>query len=92
MVRYECAIDHIFFCKLTYILFNVVVDVVVILLLIVIIVPSLEDLVAHEEIVKIITSLIDSDNLPHLLLYGPPGTGKVGGLALDPHKLEKGPL
>lgn len=37
----------------------------------------LEDLVAHEDIISIITKLIDSDNLPHLLLYGPPGTGKV---------------
>ena len=37
----------------------------------------LEDLVAHEDIVNIITNLIDSDNLPHLLLYGPPGTGKT---------------
>ena len=41
--------------------------------------PSkLEDLVAHEDIISIITRLIDNDNLPHLLLYGPPGTGKVG--------------
>lgn len=37
----------------------------------------LEDLVAHEDIINIITNLIDSDNLPHLLLYGPPGTGKT---------------
>ena len=37
----------------------------------------LEDLVAHEDIVSILTKLIDNDNLPHLLLYGPPGTGKV---------------
>jgi len=37
----------------------------------------LEDLVAHEDIVNIITNLIDNDNLPHLLLYGPPGTGKT---------------
>jgi hypothetical protein len=37
----------------------------------------LEDLVAHDDIISIITKLIDSDNLPHLLLYGPPGTGKV---------------
>lgn len=37
----------------------------------------LEDLVAHEQIINIITNLIDSDNLPHLLLYGPPGTGKT---------------
>lgn len=38
---------------------------------------KLEDLVAHEDIVSILTRLIDNDNLPHLLLYGPPGTGKV---------------
>ena len=37
----------------------------------------LEDLVAHEKIINIITTMIDSDNLPHLLLYGPPGTGKT---------------
>lgn len=37
----------------------------------------LEDLVAHEDIIGIITNLIDNDNLPHLLLYGPPGTGKT---------------
>mmetsp|Transcript_12551 Transcript_12551/g.18051 ORF Transcript_12551/g.18051 Transcript_12551/m.18051 type:complete len:350 (+) Transcript_12551:72-1121(+) len=37
----------------------------------------LEDLVAHEDIVSILTNLIDSDQLPHLLLYGPPGTGKT---------------
>jgi replication factor C subunit 3/5 len=38
---------------------------------------KLEDLVAHEDIINIITNLIDNDNLPHLLLYGPPGTGKT---------------
>eukprot|EP00934_Nitzschia_sp_Nitz4_P006728 Nitzschia sp. Nitz4//scaffold379_size13322//9158//10385//NITZ4_008979-RA/size13322-augustus-gene-0.4-mRNA-1//1//CDS//3329549709//6718//frame0 len=37
----------------------------------------LEDLVAHEDIVNVITNLVDSNNLPHLLLYGPPGTGKT---------------
>jgi len=37
----------------------------------------LEDLVAHEEIISILTKLIDDNNLPHLLLYGPPGTGKT---------------
>lgn len=26
---------------------------------------------------SILTNLIDSDSLPHLLLYGPPGTGKT---------------
>ncbi|KAL9189249.1 hypothetical protein ACHAXT_011739 [Thalassiosira profunda] len=38
---------------------------------------TLEELVAHEDIVSILTRLIDNDNLPHLLLYGPPGTGKT---------------
>jgi DNA polymerase III delta prime subunit len=38
---------------------------------------KLEDLVAHEDIINILTNLIDSENLPHLLLYGPPGTGKT---------------
>ncbi len=45
---------------------------------------KLEDLVAHEDIVSILTKLIDNDNLPHLLLYGPPGTGKVSGRLLPP--------
>jgi replication factor C subunit 3/5 len=40
-------------------------------------VVRLEDLVAHEDIISVITNLIDSDNVPHLLLYGPPGTGKT---------------
>lgn len=38
---------------------------------------KLEDLVSQDDIVSSITNLIDSDNLPHLLLYGPPGTGKT---------------
>lgn len=33
----------------------------------------LEELVAHDEIINILTKLIDSDKLPHLLFYGPPG-------------------
>jgi len=37
----------------------------------------LEDLVAQDDIVSTLSNLIDSDNLPHLLLYGPPGTGKT---------------
>lgn len=37
----------------------------------------LEDLVAHDDIVSILTKFIDNDNLPHLLFYGPPGTGKT---------------
>ena len=38
---------------------------------------KLEDLVSQDDIVSSISNLIDSDNLPHLLLYGPPGTGKT---------------
>jgi hypothetical protein len=38
---------------------------------------TLDDLIAHEEIISILTRLIASGKLPHLLFYGPPGTGKV---------------
>eukprot|EP01084_Bolivina_argentea_P178784 309023_1 len=37
----------------------------------------LEDLVAHEDIISILTKFIDTNRLPHLLFYGPPGTGKT---------------
>lgn len=36
---------------------------------------SLNELIAHEEIIQILNKLIDSNKLPHLLFYGPPGTG-----------------
>lgn len=36
---------------------------------------SLEELIAHEEIIHILNKLIDSNRLPHLLFHGPPGTG-----------------
>lgn len=38
---------------------------------------SLDELIAHEEIINILNRLIDSNKLPHLLFYGPPGTGKT---------------
>lgn len=38
---------------------------------------SLDELIAHEEIINILNRLIDSNNLPHLLFHGPPGTGKT---------------
>eukprot|EP01031_Cornospumella_fuschlensis_P038800 gene38800-47188_t len=38
---------------------------------------SLDDLIAHEDIIKILNQLIDNNKLPHLLFYGPPGTGKT---------------
>eukprot|EP00796_Vickermania_ingenoplastis_P005350 gene5351-3848_t len=40
--------------------------------------PSkLDDVVAQENVIKTMRRLMDSGNMPHLLLYGPPGTGKT---------------
>lgn len=49
----------------------------------------LEDLVAHSDIVRILTRLVDSDNLPHLLLYGPPGTGKTSTICACAKRMYK---
>mmetsp|Transcript_810 Transcript_810/g.2372 ORF Transcript_810/g.2372 Transcript_810/m.2372 type:complete len:332 (-) Transcript_810:136-1131(-) len=38
---------------------------------------TLDELVAHKEIIAVIKRLISEDRLPHMLLYGPPGTGKT---------------
>lgn len=38
---------------------------------------SMDELIAHEEIISIISRLIANGKLPHLLFYGPPGTGKT---------------
>lgn len=38
---------------------------------------TLEELIAHEEIINILDKLISTNKLPHLLFYGPPGTGKT---------------
>ncbi|CAD6188254.1 unnamed protein product [Caenorhabditis auriculariae] len=38
---------------------------------------KLDELVAHEEIVKTLSRFIENRTLPHLLFYGPPGTGKT---------------
>ncbi|KAI8908981.1 P-loop containing nucleoside triphosphate hydrolase protein [Gorgonomyces haynaldii] len=38
---------------------------------------SLNDLIAHQEIISTIDRFIEENRLPHLLLYGPPGTGKT---------------
>ena len=34
---------------------------------------SLQDLIAHDEIISILNKLIESNKLPHLLFHGPPG-------------------
>ncbi|CAL1272481.1 unnamed protein product [Larinioides sclopetarius] len=38
---------------------------------------KLDDLIAHEDIIRTINKFIKEDRLPHLLFYGPPGTGKT---------------
>lgn len=38
---------------------------------------TLDDLIAHTEIISTINRLVDANSLPHLLFYGPPGTGKT---------------
>ena len=44
---------------------------------------------AHTDIVRILTRLVDSDNLPHLLLYGPPGTGKTSTIVATAKRMYK---
>ncbi|CAM9725616.1 unnamed protein product [Scytosiphon promiscuus] len=48
---------------------------------------TLDELVAHEDIVSILQKLIDSNKLPHLLFYGPPGTGKTSTILACAKKL-----
>jgi replication factor C subunit 3/5 len=48
---------------------------------------KLSDLIAHEDIIRIIDKLIDSNNLPHLLFYGPPGTGKTSTIIAAAKKM-----
>ncbi|KAA0157210.1 hypothetical protein FNF29_00562 [Cafeteria roenbergensis] len=38
---------------------------------------TMDDLIAHKDILGTINRLIDNGKLPHLLFYGPPGTGKT---------------
>ncbi len=42
---------------------------------------------AHEDIISILTKLLDADKLPHLLLYGPPGTGKTSTIVAMAKKM-----
>ncbi|GMH80723.1 hypothetical protein TL16_g08670, partial [Triparma laevis f. inornata] len=48
---------------------------------------TLSDLVAHEDIISILTRLTDANKLPHLLLYGPPGTGKTSTIVAMAKKM-----
>lgn len=38
---------------------------------------SLQELVAHEDIIRTIERMMEKRQLPHMLLHGPPGTGKT---------------
>ncbi|EKX36580.1 replication factor C subunit 4 [Guillardia theta CCMP2712] len=38
---------------------------------------TLNDVVAHKDILTTLDRFLEQDRLPHLLLYGPPGTGKT---------------
>jgi len=38
---------------------------------------SLDELVAHEDIIRMIERMMNKKQLPHMLLHGPPGTGKT---------------
>merc|ERR1719408_32757 len=38
---------------------------------------SLQELVAHEDIIRTIERMMQKKQLPHMLLHGPPGTGKT---------------
>lgn len=38
---------------------------------------TIDDVVAHEDIIATLRRLVDNNNIPHLLFYGPAGTGKT---------------
>lgn len=48
---------------------------------------SLDELIAHDEIISILNKLIDSEKLPHLLFHGPPGTGKTSTIVACAKKM-----
>ncbi|KAA0167908.1 hypothetical protein FNF27_01809 [Cafeteria roenbergensis] len=53
---------------------------------------TMDDLIAHKDILGTINRLIDNGKLPHLLFYGPPGTGKTSTILACAKRLygEKG--
>ncbi|KAG8348254.1 Rad17 cell cycle checkpoint protein DNA polymerase III delta subunit AAA domain [Trypanosoma vivax] len=48
---------------------------------------TLDEVVAHEEILSTTRRLIDSGSMPHFLFYGPPGTGKTTTVKACAHYL-----
>ncbi|GAA5975876.1 hypothetical protein JCM5350_000764 [Sporobolomyces pararoseus] len=48
---------------------------------------TLDDVVAHKDIISTIDSFISKNRVPHLLFYGPPGTGKTSTILAVARKL-----
>lgn len=48
---------------------------------------SLADIISNEDVIGTITKLIETNQLPNLLLYGPPGTGKTSTILACAKKL-----
>jgi replication factor C subunit 2/4 len=40
----------------------------------------ISDLVHHENIIQMLNKILETGDMPHLLLYGPPGTGKTSSI------------
>ncbi|KAL0221882.1 hypothetical protein RCL1_001736 [Eukaryota sp. TZLM3-RCL] len=50
---------------------------------------SLDDIIAHSDIMSTLRQLLNSNRLPHLLFYGPPGTGKTSTVLAIARQLYK---
>jgi replication factor C subunit 3/5 len=48
---------------------------------------NLSDIVAQDDIISTLTRLMESNQLPHLLMYGPPGTGKTSTILAVARKM-----
>jgi len=48
---------------------------------------TLDDLIAHEDIISTIDRFVTQDRFPHLLFYGPPGTGKTSTILATARQL-----
>ncbi|OQR71435.1 replication factor C subunit 5-like, partial [Tropilaelaps mercedesae] len=48
---------------------------------------TLDNLIAHEDIIGTINRFISLDQFPHLLFYGPPGTGKTSTILATARRL-----
>ncbi|GAA6059160.1 hypothetical protein JCM10212_005505 [Sporobolomyces blumeae] len=48
---------------------------------------TLDDVVAHKDIISTIDSFIAKNRVPHLLFYGPPGTGKTSTILAVARKI-----